>query len=62
MSILLWIAIGTVVMFLTEWMVMEVNEDEDFKFTMWNRIGGIILWPIIVFWVVVGFLQGFLGK
>lgn len=62
MSILLWLSIGTVVMFLTEWMVTEVNDDEDIRFTMWSRIGGILLWPLVLIFVIWGFLQAFLGK
>jgi hypothetical protein len=49
-------------MFFVEHVVMKYNEDENFRFTMWNRIGGILFWPLVVIFVIWGFLQGFLGK
>ena len=50
-------------MFFTEWIVMEVQEvDDDFRFNMWHRIGGIVFWPMVLFWILWGFIQGFLGR
>jgi cytochrome b561 len=63
MSLLLWLTIGACIMFFAEWMVIEVQDkDDDFRFNMWHRIGGIVFWPLILFWIVWGFIQGFLGR
>jgi len=57
-----YLLIGTLVMFITERIVMKYNEDPEFSFTMLNRFAGIVLWPLALILIVGGFLIGFFGR